>query len=282
MIPTMTPMTVHENAKRLLDIYGTTPTKRGPRKLPRKARRKALEEAARKAVDEMGVAETRHLERDFRPGIGSGRSADWHVAGFRYYATTAEAVHRGLGLSGEDVRRVTRYLRGKPNRDKVEDLPRLDDSALGGLVGQIRREGRYQPYMRKEGEHVEVLVWLAVNDLVVRPLLAEREAKYMLDRLHAEPARKISGYLADSILSWREGKRGYEGCAGCESYLWLREHPETWDFLMSRAPTGVSGPGFEQVFPHERERRAKLLADGWCETLRMNDSVFTPKNPLLS
>lgn len=109
----------------------------------------------------------------------------------------------------------------------------------------------------------------------VERVLAEQSAAAQWSRCLADPDYRISGYLAESILEWRQGKQGYIGCNGCDSYADHYAHPERWETLLAHAPTGAIGDGWEQVYPHEHARAERLRAAGWRETLRVNDSLFT-------
>ena len=66
------------------------------------------------------------------------------------------------------------------------------------------------------------------------------EALSELADLRRGRQKYIGGYLADSIISWRKGEQGYEGCSGSERYKYYRAHPEMWDELLSYSPTGAS------------------------------------------
>ena len=124
----------------------------------------------------------------------------------------------------------------------------VPDAAISGMVGDIRRDGVYIERRHKwsaewaAGFHanhgVEALICMALTE-AVRMDIGEREAKQILARL-ADPAAKISGYLADTIHAYMqhgaESSQGYERCSGCRSYTWFRAHPETWSTLLAHAP----------------------------------------------
>lgn len=292
-------LTTHERA---IQLFQTKVTLYGKRwKVGSKARRQAMREAAREAVAEMGKRETVDLSRDYRPNIGSGRSADWLDIGFEHYQVEARALHKGLGLSGEELRKAVRVIHSRGNTGyDLSDVPHVPGTALDGLVGRIRSFGLYVsrkygyptnrtitwaegPFSgqakRTSAQALDVLVWMAIVEHLVEPAIAEYDAKQTLKRINENPEAKISGYLASSIMSWSKGESGYEDCSGCDSFRWFKERPEFWDLLMSRAPIGNKGGSWEQVFPHEHERRENLMARGWFETMRLNDSLFTLKRP---
>jgi hypothetical protein len=267
--------------RRLLDIYGMWDEDwiaQHPRcpdwiasKILSDKRRARLRRIARDALRIDGEERTSHLYRDTRPGIGSGRSAHWLDTGYERYAICAQAAHDSLGLSGEACRAVARGAR-------AVDYPAHDQ----------RWYPCEEPYPGGEyrlGERVDIALpapyehWCDWYAAAVVPRIAEHEALRRIARCMSDPEYQISGYLADSIMSWQQGQTGYEGCSGCESYDWHRAHPETWPLLLAHAPAGESGDGWEQVYPHERDRRAKLVAMGWHETFRPGDSIFTRTRP---
>ena len=123
--------------------------------------------------------------------------------------------------------------------------------------------------------------WYLFNQWVLGKAIAESNAEALLKKLNEDTTARISGYLADCVISWQSGRDGdYEGCSGCEHYMILKTRPETWALLLSRAPIGAKSAEVEQTFPHEKQREAQLRADGWVETMRMSDSIWSKNHPL--
>lgn len=256
-------------------------------KILRSSLRAAMRRLARRAIAEAAERATAHLARDYRPGVGSGRTADWLDIGFRHYAITALLVHTECGYSGETVRQITRVLRalcgGWPERRaenlRLDALPPCPVSAVYWPSGGYPEE-HCRRMVAAGGADEHIQRWRLWYRWHVERAIGEADARSLLARLAADPAARISGYLADSILSWRAGRSGYEGCSGSAYMGWFRDHPEHWDTLLARAPIGKSGDGWEQVFPHERERAAAARARGWHETMRLSDSIWTARHPL--
>lgn len=233
----------------------------------RRARRDGiLSTAITEARQNADAINTRHLNRDYRPGVGSGRTADWLDIGFSRYAICAQAAHDTLGLTGEDCRAVARAAKRVDYPAHQAFIPAMETPES---VAQMAPDSSYGN------------CWSAWYKLHVMPRIAEVEAKERLAMCDKNPSYRISGYLAASILYWRDGiGHSYEGCSGCESYTWHRDHPEHWDTLLAHAPQGAKGPGWEQVFAHERDRAATLQAKGWFHTLRLEDSIYTERHPI--
>jgi hypothetical protein len=267
------------------------------------SRRAALKRAAKQAVAEHADVDASGLVRDYRgwqrdgrrTGPGSGRAADWLDVGFHALARTALQVHRETEYRDDVCRTIARTLHARTGG--WDGLAR-DTAALAALP-PCTAEPRYwnrgytEAFDREMSSHAKSPSDRAAPEGVVRwrlwaawnlsRALAEAEREDRLSALACDPELKISGYLADSVLSYQTGGgRGhdYAGCSGCASYAAHRDHPEDWDLLASRAPVGASGDGWEQVFPHEHERQARLVAAGWHETLRTSDSVYTLRHPV--
>jgi hypothetical protein len=276
---------IHARAISLLDIYGEG--KRG------KTRRQIARECARRAVEESddqpGVPRL-----DFRPGIGSGRAADWHLGTYREICVVAETIRRTIGWSGDDVRIAARAtVRSRDTGsaayiDLILRCPSLPNWAADGHVGRVRALGaddwRTPRWLRSfaplrhidDRMAIEILCWAAYAERVLQPAYGVAEGKRLLCDLQANPALYISGYLASTILAVRSGDASgdYRACSGCEHYTYLASRTDVHDLLLARAPEGASGPGWEQTFPHEHERIARLRAAGWNHTLRMSDSIW--------
>ena len=218
--------------------------------------------------------------RDFRSGVGSGRSAHWLDTSFARYSIIAQAIHRDTGWTGEAVRLATRAVMGYSNaydhQSDLESLPPLPASVTSApwmtRVYSEEHESRMCAEYSPEAKR-----WYYYIRWTLAAEFAAAEGKRVI-----EETGRISGYLAASILSWQgRGGRDYSGCSGCESYEWLRQHPEHWDSLLARAPQGATGDGWEQVYPHETERAERLQADGYYQTLRVNDSIYTRRHPVM-
>ena len=201
-------------------------------------RRAAIRRAARYGLKMYRQQESCRL--DFRPGIGSGRSAHWHAPTYRRYALCAQRAHETLGCTGEAARAVARG-------SLSVDYPSSQTWPVAGAVGP--RD------------------WPTWYQREVVPAIAEDEAQRTLAEVRG--GGRISGYLVDSVLSW-QGRGGYDysHCSGCEQYTWFAAHPETWAELLAAAPIGASGEGWEQTYPHEHERAARLAAAGWTQIFR--------------
>lgn len=250
-------------------------------------RRAQIRRAAREAISRADKANTQHLDRDYRPGIGSGRTANCLALGFRHYAVAAQIIHRELGYSGEGVRKIAKAMSNDMQKN-FGDLPRCPIDPVywdNGYTEEFTRgmaashaDGQYGAPALTGEERENSIRWYLFREWHIAKAIGESDAMQLLARLTSDPSARICGYLADSIASWRVGKKGYEGCAGYAHAAWFRDHPEHWDFLISRAPTGAKGDGWEQVFPHERNRASDLRARGWMECLRLNDSIWTPRS----
>ncbi len=277
----MTKETLHQRCVRIWEIYR-------PRKY--KSTRHlsaAMRDTVQRAMSDYEQYPKRNRDwrgwnRDgSRVGPGSGRTADWLDIGYEHYCVTARAVS-AMGYRDRDVSRITRVLRTAHGRS-------LDDSPYDELyMTPCLEEPVY--WHRGYGEefdrcmatgNLNMYRWQLWARWNLARISAEYDGQQRLAKIAGDPQYRISGYLAESILAYQDvpGHSGYEGCSGCESYAWHREHPEHWELLLSRAPVGASTPDAEQVYPHEIERRERLRAAGWFETLRMNDSVWTKKLP---
>ena len=272
--------TIHKLAIRNLQYH----PKRSRSYMKRERRVRLMREAARDAIRAQGEQSTRHLARDYRPGIGSGRTAHWLKQSFKMYAMVAELAHTELGLKGEDCRRVAKaYLscvdcgHNLPERS-LEELPALPISPVywdNGYKEQFQRQ-----QVAKRSPHIQA--WLLWFRWHVSKAIGERNARSILRQVADNPSYRIGGYLAESIISWMGGEQGYEGCAGSEHIAWLKQHSEFWGRLLARAPVGDSGDGWEQTFPHEHERMERLRAKGWYSTFRMNDTIWSKGHPVLT
>ncbi len=193
-------------------------------------RRAALKKAAREAVSRAAEINSEHLCRDFSRGIGSGRAAHWFSGTFRRYSICARIAHETLGLSGESCRRVAREILttgtmlGAPGRATLWDAVAKKPVSIPG-----------DP---TPAGYTDWRDWYRRN---VEPEIARVEALSELADLRRGRQKYIGGYLADSIISWREGEQGFEGCSGSERYKYYRAHPEMWDELLSYSPTGAAG-----------------------------------------
>lgn len=281
-------------------------TDRAPRwlreKIERTTRRANLRRRARHAIEQSGERSTAHLSRDYRgferdgsrKGPGSGRSADWLDTGFEHYQVLARAVHEQMGYSDQTVRDIVRTLtvqRGgwdvrSAENAALEKLPPCTAALRPTHDNEAEAFDRQMAAVANAGDHtgaasehvIRWRLWMMWNG---NRAIGEYDAWQRLARIARNPSARINGYLADSIRSWRGlGGHDYSGCSGCQSYAIHREHPEHWDLLMSRAPTGTKTDDAEQVYPHEHERATQLRAAGWQETMRLNDSIFTrPSQP---
>ena len=230
----------------------------------RTTRRAALRRAARQAVE---------IERPAQP------TAAWleHkslVA--RHYAVAAQTVHRECGCSGQTVREIVRAMtRTDAGRlAAIEALPPCPVDpvywAPPSYSEQHWRAATHTPTPTNAQRWVLYWAWH------VERAIAESDLDAELARLAAHPDARISGYLAESILSYQgvPCHDDYSGCSGCAWYALVRERPELWPRLMARAPRGASGDGWEQTYPHERARAAACEARGWEHTLRLSDSIW--------
>ena len=301
-------MTLHDQTQLLARIYTRDPQIKPScpewirRKIAVSMHHTALRRAAKEAVKQHADIDCSGLSRDYRgwnratgahEGPGSGRAADWLDVGFEHLGVAAQTIHRELGFRDEVCRSIARTLHsradgwGQCSRD-TEQLAALPECPINP---QYWDRGYQEDFARDMARHSadplehapdapeSVQRWRLYCEWHIGRALAEHDRAKRLQRIAADPAYRISGYLADSILSWRIGKKGYEGCSGSGSYACHREHPEEWDLLLSRAPMGAKTEDAEQVFPHEHTRAAALRAAGWHETLRMSDSIFTRKSP---
>jgi len=253
-------------------------------------RRTVKEAFALESWNNRNTLDFRGWHRDGRiEGPGSGRAADWLDVGFRNLAITTKTVHQLCGYSGDECRTIAHTLHCLPDGcgttpARIAQLNALPPCTYEpqyfdyGYTEQFERAAAGTLHNHGDnlaGEHATT--WSLFLRWEVGRAIAEADRKERLERIAANPNYRISGYLAASILAWKnQGGHDYTGCSGCSSYAIHREHPEEWDLLLSRAPVGKKSKDAEQVFPHETERAAELRAHGWVETLRMNDSVFTP------
>lgn len=208
------------------------------------------------------------------------------------YRGEMEPIVRGVmavtSLRGPTATKVAKALRNKRYSWGVDysaaDL--LADSDIGGQVGWIRAnrrspENNYYVWdenlaeLHHPGNGIRCIILMALYAEIETDYIGRAEAERELARLAADPAAKIGGYLADSILSWRSGNNGYEHSSGGESKLYFRTHPELWDYLMSRSPVGKSTATAIQVLPHERAKADACHAAGLFHTLRLSDSIYS-------
>lgn len=275
-------MNALQHGLRWLSIYGDP--EHGSRRKERfgrsKAKRRALlREAAQHGLQRAGEEDAEPLARDYRgPGyvmvggrqtvlpwqrwragmplnIGSGRKADWCHISFLRYACFARTIHRELGWSGQDVRDAAQAMNGAANTGldarKVRGLP---DSAMGGIAGRIRTEGRWveregvewswewaagpwdhHPRLSRE-EAVEKLCWMAFLRLVLQPAWGWENLDRQLAELRANPARNASSMLVGEVRRLRGASvTDYRGCSGCEDLAVLHERPDVHDLILSRA-----------------------------------------------
>lgn len=173
----------------------------------------------------------------------------------------------------------------------------LDDSDLSGAVGAIRRSGQY---VSDRGTHVWTASWAAgfhperageadygccclIMDALAdacRMEIGRTRYAQMMARLDAEPGAKISGYLAESLMSMMRAPDSvatYEGCSGGEmtTYIRLALTRDDWQRLLERAPVGAVTDTAIQCYPHETAKTAACAAAGLFHVFRMNDSIYT-------
>lgn len=210
---------------------------------------------------------------DFRPGIGSGRRAHWHIGTFHQIQLLGPVIHKDSQgqICGGVLRQLLRkivLIENSAEYDKIDvPFPACMEQQPAEHYGWVKTENgaKWFAYRRRR------------LDLVI--------GADHLDRV-LQADSPISGYLADSIMSWREGRKGYEGCCGCEYMQVAKQRPEVWDQLMARAPIGEvrydddGNITCEQTYPHEHERIQRLRDAGWKETFRMNDSLWFPTSEL--
>ena len=242
-------------------------------------RRSAIRRSAKDAVTPPPHAAT-HITRDTVQRLADYRGE---------MAATCAGLRRVTGMTGGALRELGRQVRNKRFSWGVnwEIFAAVPDAAIGGMVGDIRRDGVYIERGHKwsaewaAGFHanhgVEALICMALTE-AVRMDIGEREAKQILARL-ADPAAKISGYLADTIHAYMqhgaESSQGYERCSGCESYTWFRAHPETWSTLLAHAPVGQVTETAIQCYPHPREKEEACTRAKLFKTFRLNDSIYS-------
>lgn len=208
-------------------------------------------------------------------------------------AAFCAGVMRVTGLRGNTVRTVAMQMRQRYSCWGVDYtvFSAVSDSAIGGVVGQIRATGQYIERIDGREPHTWTAQWEAdggdngIDRLIcmalmeaVRMEVGERQAKMLLARLMA-PNAKISGYLADDLTVWMTDGAGaagsYERCAGGEMFTWLRAHPETWSTLLAHAPVGQATATAIQCYPHEHVKSSACHAAGLFETFRMGDSIYS-------
>jgi len=255
------------------------------RAAPRRARR----EAVRHAMTVYGERSTAHLSRDYRgwhrdgrrEGPGSGRAADWLDVGFRDLSALAQAIYRETGYRDAECRRIARTLhslRGGWESRQSEDarIAALPPCPVEPIYWDRGSSEQHDRAMAGADPHVaRWRLWRAWHG--ERAIAARRLAE-LLARLAADPAATISGYLAASIQSYRRGEPGYEGCAGCSHYALIRERPDTWDYLMSRAPRGPRGEDWAVVYPHEDATPYREA--GWYCTMTLSYDIWSRRHPL--
>jgi hypothetical protein len=204
-------------------------------------------------------------------------------------AATCAGLRRVTGMTGAGLRELGRQVRNMRFSwgGNWEIFAAVPEAALGGMVGDIRRDGVYVERGKKwsaewaagfhDGHGVEALICLALTE-AVRMDIGELEAQHILARL-ADPAAKISGYLVDTIQAYMqhgaEFCQGYERCSGNEHYTWFRVHPETWPILLAHAPVGQVTDTAIQVYPHEHAKADACAAAGLFHTFRMGDSIYS-------
>jgi len=202
----------------------------------------------------------------------------------------ADGLRREKGMQRPDLRAVAiavrerRYSRGV-NMSMLDALP---DTALDGEIGRIRATGKYIKQghtwsaewaeLHWVGHGVRALVLMAVTE-AVRLDIGGLDAQNLLSALTSGSKKHISGYLADTIIAWQrgelDGSAGYERCSGGEKYTWFRNHPETWDLLLSHAPQGQHTETAIQCYPHERAKSKACHDAGLFETFRVSDSIYS-------
>jgi hypothetical protein len=199
-----------------------------------------------------------------------------------------ETIRRECGFDDETCLRVEQAIARDPGWSDpaaldalppcpVEPVPWGDVSAEGERWSrkQARRHYDYSGFRDFYSDHAAK--WVLYAEWHFRRAYATYFGERCVEQCRSSPGYCISGYLAESILQWKgvAGHSDYSSSSDCEYFHYLYEHPEHWDLLLAHAPTGKSGDGWEQTFPHEKDRIARLRAMGWHETFRMNDSVFT-------
>jgi hypothetical protein len=265
-------------------------------RIVRDMRRAALRRAARKAVQLAGERGAKHLSRDYRgwnrdgtrDGPGSGRAADWLDIGFEHLSVLARAVYRETGYRDETCRRIARTLHGlrggwdayEADDARIAELPPCPVEPTWWDYGYS--EEFHRSLVARSTPHVQRWwLWLMWNG---QRAIAEHDLAAVLDRLASDPEARIDPYLAASIARWRAGEDGYEGCSGCAYYALVRERPELWDYLWSRAPTGEKRYDedgnlvWAQVYTHEDH--SAYSDAGWYETFTIHGySVWTRRHP---
>lgn len=290
----MTVKTIHQRAQDTLHIYGShyrdwrENHPRCPDWIAQKCiagiKRRVMRMAARQAVTLPSYARS-HVTRDTVARRDERREE---------MGVFCAGLRRETGLTGATLRLVSTQMRQRYFCFGVDYsiFSAVPDSACGGLIGRIRATGQYQQDRYDavwtsgwagsmdgaKGHGTEALIAMALMDSV-RLDIGERHARQLLARLAANPAGRISGYLADDLSIWlsgrTDGRGGYEGCSGGEIYTWLRLHPETWPTLLAHAPVGQMTETSIQVYPHEQSKADACSAAGLFHTFRMGDSIYS-------
>lgn len=256
-------------------------------------RRRHMPRAVRDAIAAVGRESTAHLHRDFRPGIGSGRAAHWCQRSFEVYAVACRTIHRELGFRDAECRRIARVLQLHGDQmlapSRLKELAALPPCPIDPMPWGAYNEEHCRMMAAGIPDNGDARRWYLYQRWHIGRAISEFDARERLAACERNPGYRISGYLAESILAWQAGAplsgsagghHCYAGCSGSESYVWHRDHPEQWDMLLSHAPVGAKGDGWEQVYPHERDRQADLEARGWFHTLRFSDSLYTAGHPM--
>lgn len=261
--------TIHDVAKRYLAIYQESVPARG------KPRREYLADLARRAIKTAGEESTEPLFRDYRGwdrksgerhGPGSGRSYYWLDLSFEYHKVICDQVRKDTGLRDDVLRKAARSLHRLHGGEGYDAAPSVNAEldALPCLHFKLEYwdNGYREAFTRSMCVSVKASYhateWRLYFAWHIEKSLGKYRLFKLINRLKADPNATISGYLAASILLWQGNpeQHDYRSCSDCGYMSIAKDNPELWDFLISRAPVGVSTPTCEQVFPHEIDRDA--------------------------
>jgi hypothetical protein len=277
--------------RRLLHIYHPLPQRQSERT-------KMLHDLANTALAARDHAMYKHLARDYRGwgrdgsrvGPGSGRASDWLDSGFRALAVLAETIHRDTGLRDGECRRVAHILHSRRCQPPGWGLERLPECpvdpvywASSGYDEEFERRMAQRAHSYTSGDETPERVqrWILWSKWVGNRAIGTDRLRQLLARLETDPASTISGVLAESIIAFQIGQHGYEGCSGGELDGVVRDRPQLWDYLLSRAPRGVyvkdanGGVAVARTRAHEHEAETVLREAGYTSTLHGLDCSTT-------
>lgn len=223
------------------------------------------------------------LRRAAREAVTIRQDRRWYKRDRRLIRETlAKSLHR-LGYQSSDVDAISKALEGR-----LYCWPWGADAYLTALPA-APAETHYWDYGYSaqsqerwaDERDPRAAAWVLWLERDGQAAISKATLARVLSDLASDPTATISGYCAASILAYA-GRGGYDfaGCSGCAWYALLRDRPDLWDYLLSRAPTGAVLTDergeilSEQVYPHEIARRDRLTAAGWLHTLRLNDSIY--------